>query len=845
MDVSRLGTFVVAALFPFVSPWDDASHTLVSLNYLAHVPAGAYGHVYARNGHLYAGEERIRFVGMNFTFSAALPASRRDADAVAGRLAKYGVNAVRLMSLDIRPAPEGLLAPDRATLDERALARFDWFVYRLQQHGIYVALPLYVGRRLPGVARDDERLPPHDGLDLFDTDAIRVQQAYARAVLEHRNPHTGLRYAEDPGVAFVEIVNENGLLINWWRGRFVAWPASAQARLEQEWNEWLRRRYGDDDRLRGSWGTGLQSKRNVVRPRWNEWRLEQSAGGRAAVDIRSEGDGTIARVRVSSPGAAPHSVRWLYHGLAFAEDSGLQVAFDARVDRDCTITGAVEQSVPYKLLDRKTVRLTGGEWKHYELVFTPLASTTGSRLTLSDLSACQEGIEVRNVELAIGGATGLRPGDSLGRVEAIARSDFDNRTAGVQRDWLRFLTELEGAFYVEMRRFLRQELGVKSLLVGTQQNYSPPPALRDMDVVDMHGYWDTQRQVGPALYQMLNQSQVGDPQGGIVGAIAPYRLTGKPFIVTEYNYRGANTYAAEADMLMLAYASLHDWDGVFIFNYANNDLFAVDRMIGDEGFNGHSNRFASLLPAALMFRRGDLQPSRDPVIVCVTESELFDHMRKHGASTGAVHFGMPVDTSLRHGVSLEIVPSKCKNRARTVGTSDKRRVHSDTGEIIWTASREGPGSLVIDSPKTKAVIGPVREFRSGGVQIKVGATVQDWAATILTALDSRGGSRGRWLLVATGMSRNTNMTFFDAARTRYQWGTGPVLVEGVPLTLRLPAAAEDVRAFALDETGLIRDDVPVQGDARHAEIGVGSEHRTIWYLIEMGGDFGGAPGFKY
>ena len=60
--------------FPFVIPWDDASQTITDVSFLNPAPAGGNGFIRARNGHLYDEKNnRVRFLGVNFTFSANFP----------------------------------------------------------------------------------------------------------------------------------------------------------------------------------------------------------------------------------------------------------------------------------------------------------------------------------------------------------------------------------------------------------------------------------------------------------------------------------------------------------------------------------------------------------------------------------------------------------------------------------------------------------------------------------------------------------------------------------------------------------------------------------------------------
>ena len=48
-------------------------------------------------------------------------------------------------------------------------------------------------------------------------------------LLKHRNPHTGLTYAEDPAIAFVEIINEQSILFYTSTAPLKASPTLAQA----------------------------------------------------------------------------------------------------------------------------------------------------------------------------------------------------------------------------------------------------------------------------------------------------------------------------------------------------------------------------------------------------------------------------------------------------------------------------------------------------------------------------------------------------------------------------------------------------------------------------------------
>lgn len=101
----------VPALYPFTLPYDDDTGGITHFGEkLNHQPAGSLGPVRSRNGQFMVGEERIRFWGVNITGASSFP-TRADADRVAARLAKFGVNIVRFHHMENNceaPVPAGL-----------------------------------------------------------------------------------------------------------------------------------------------------------------------------------------------------------------------------------------------------------------------------------------------------------------------------------------------------------------------------------------------------------------------------------------------------------------------------------------------------------------------------------------------------------------------------------------------------------------------------------------------------------------------------------------------------------------------------------------------------------------
>ncbi len=201
-----------------------ASPSLIDLSYLLDAPAGRQGFLRVANGHIATADgRRMRLWGVNITDWS--PGSRQipdkaDAAFWAQVLARFGVNCVRLQFLDL-PTPRGLVAAGRTdtrVLDAVQLDREDYFIAQLEKRGIYIDLNLLVGRPfLPGdgVTDADKLREGAKGTSLFDRRLIELQQEYARQLLTHHNPYTSRSYANDPGVAIIEVNNENAINVGY------------------------------------------------------------------------------------------------------------------------------------------------------------------------------------------------------------------------------------------------------------------------------------------------------------------------------------------------------------------------------------------------------------------------------------------------------------------------------------------------------------------------------------------------------------------------------------------------------------------------------------------------------
>jgi hypothetical protein len=207
-------------LKPFVMDHRHAADSLIDLSFLLDAPAGKNGFLRAKGAHLVAGDGKpIRLWGFNITEwsrgSVEIP-PKEDATMWASALARSGANIVRLQFLDLA-APRGLLdgtRDDSQHFDPSQLENEDYFLAEVIKRGIYVDFNLNVGR----VFKTGDHVPvtrEGKGPLLFDPRLIELEKDYARQLLTHVNPYTKKAYVDDPGIAIVEIVNEDAIYIGW------------------------------------------------------------------------------------------------------------------------------------------------------------------------------------------------------------------------------------------------------------------------------------------------------------------------------------------------------------------------------------------------------------------------------------------------------------------------------------------------------------------------------------------------------------------------------------------------------------------------------------------------------
>jgi hypothetical protein len=224
--------------YPFEPPSDPQSTTF-DLSFLNERPAGEHGHVVVRDGRfVFEDGTPARFWGTNLVASHCFP-THDQAERTARRLARLGVNLVRLHHMDAPWSSPNIFDPafdDTQHLSAESLDRLDYLIAALKQNGIYVFPDLLVHRQF----RAGDGVPDYQQLELgakgvahFSRRVIELNKLYATMLLTHRNPYTGQTLAEDPVMVCTEVVNESSIFSGFGLQDFPpAFEAELQAMFE-------------------------------------------------------------------------------------------------------------------------------------------------------------------------------------------------------------------------------------------------------------------------------------------------------------------------------------------------------------------------------------------------------------------------------------------------------------------------------------------------------------------------------------------------------------------------------------------------------------------------------------
>ncbi|WP_112787782.1 beta-galactosidase [Geminisphaera colitermitum] len=841
--------------------------------------------------------EPIRFWGTNLCFSGVFP-EHDIADRMAARMATLGINIVRLHHFDQRRFPGGIWHRDapgaskspneddiaHQTFDPESLDRLDYLIAALKKRGIYTNLNLKVSRIFspdhdgpdfpkPDPAKNEILPKKGKGFDQFYTPAIAAQKDYARRLLTHRNPYTGLTYTEDPAVAMVEINNENGILWAWNYRILDRIPSRFIDELAARWNTWLRNQYSTTDALRAAWnpasGAGVPPATGTVAS-----RSVPSTGGNLLENIppalftAKKARATLAPLTAaadaddSTPASRRLTVAEVPAATAWNVRCNWPLPTALPADATYTATLRLRANQPHKIKLRlrspsdnkdlapvRTLNLAT-EWKNHSTTFAipPGDAAVAAQLTLEagipglvlDIdSASLQPLTSKNLlglpagqglvsQSGAGGTPAPRP------VEWVFRRDLPSRTPAVVTDVMRFLRDTEIAYWREMHAFLRNDLRVAAPITTTAVGYTTPQiAAETADFIDTHRYWGSPR--FPAFdrtkpWTVQQKPMVSHPAQSTIERMSARRVFGKPFTITEYNHPPSTDHHAEAFPLVGVWGAAQGWDGLFQFAYSHSRAWEADIMTGFFDTEPNPAHTVAALAASDIFRHRRITPFASTKTGYVTLDRQLERQNNYAfpreIEADAIYGGLPPDAWLTNRVGL--APSDAGVPPATLAPPP-----SVSQSLVWDAANPATAHVRYTGDGVAGLIGFVsgQTLDLGWLRITPGTTsLNGFSIVMLNTVDRQAlGAPGRYLLTVAVRASNLGMGW-NADRTGFgkKWGTGPTHAETAPIALDF-ASATGVRVYPLNPDGTRRPELPPVSLPGRFEATPAS--KTLWYEI--------------
>jgi len=226
------------------------------------LPDGQF--VTVKDGHLHYNGARLRLWGTNFVCN--VKRQGKDLELCFDRMAETGFNGVRLnlfeqtfLSGDNKK--NSFTVPATVKGSGSPMDLLDHSIYLAKQRGMFFWISFTKHTYVAGdydVMPDDgtrekwvKALPNSYFMVFFDDRTERVYHEFAKAILEHVNPYTGKRYADEETIGLYEMSNENSFVENILSQKIDGYAGEL---LAAKWNAWLKARYGSDEAILKAWG---------------------------------------------------------------------------------------------------------------------------------------------------------------------------------------------------------------------------------------------------------------------------------------------------------------------------------------------------------------------------------------------------------------------------------------------------------------------------------------------------------------------------------------------------------------------------------------------------------------
>lgn len=847
--------------FEFYLPWDDSTKTVTDMSGYLDAPAGKDGFLtITPEGHFRFenSDKHIRFVGVVNVAIANFP-TKTQARILAARMAKYGINLVRIHLIDV-DGSYGLFqnsVQNTLQLSADRLDRMDFFINCLKDKGIYFNFCIHAGRMYKTADGIDAPVQNSQSkyVTLFDPKIIDLQKDFAQRTIGHINPYTGLSYADDPAMATVELTNENSLFNGWfgWEGDKIFGETTGgigtyySNELDTMFNYWLTEKYLTDEELQQAWGIqNVNPENELVKnnsfeqnlTNWSTWVNSTAVSGSFAIDNSIAKDGAKSlKATVSKSGEYGWYFQLKTNNFSVEKNGSYKLAFYAKADVEKDLQVEIMENETWKYVMGPTFRTTA-DWKRYEFYFTP-SFQTSKLIAQFDFGKQSGTFWLDSISISPFNGVGLEPDESLAlknikRSKSTEIGKYSKERIG---DNAEFYFETERNYTHELSAYLKNDLEVKCPVTFTNNNYGLASVYSQAqaDYIDFHMYWDHPgfpNGWSETNFTMNNKSVLLNPQGSTFNSMPLTKVKNMPHVLSEYNHPYPYIFQSEAPSLLYAYGSFFDLDGIVwhaYYDYMNNYSERKQDMFFDIAM--HPVMMTQLL-LALPYRMKSVQPAQTYVEANYKQEDIFNNTKIFQDNKAINMEDMNAGTYfLQHGFQNANFNSDSTFLSGTLANPGNV-ITSDTDELKWDGNS---GVFTVNSPYWQGATGYLRSqtIELDDITISDVTTTDNlnFAAIHLISLDSLPiGQSRRMLLLTSARLENSGLKWNSTNTSLVSAGTSPALCEPVKAAIEFKSASADsFMVYNLNERGQRSDSLLIQEINTSAKFNI--DKKTLWYEI--------------
>jgi hypothetical protein len=216
------------------------------------------------------------------------------------------------------------------------------------------------------------------------------------------------------------------------------------------------------------------------------------------------------------------------------------------------------------------------------------------------------------------------------------------------------------------------------------------------------------------------------------------REAGKPFTCSEFNQPWPNTYAAELDPMLAAFAAFQDWDSIMHFAYSHGRNW--DGGVPD-GFNinGDWTKFPVIGQSAWLFRSGAIRSGGEPLSIPLPQADRLKAQRDRWNGNFSEYFRTVFGYAPEWAFAKKVELAKDQDfpAPAFAQSAPTKPILADTGELTFNSDQK---FFLIHSPFAAGAVGFLGgkgKIAAGAVEVETGSSARGFASLVITSLDSR------------------------------------------------------------------------------------------------------------